>query len=231
MKKSNTVVRSTLKISTGIGYLIATLLIWNLAANSPRLRFGTKTGLIFIAIEVSWALGTLVLLTREDVRLTILFNALPVGLAFLDQLPLIISAATLFYGIVNVCLRVPRLGLIHFYGLICFSLANAVIPVATLNFLTSQYLERSTLLNIGILFTLYVLFYTLRFTPELATIFTLIFIILFAGLILANFPLEKDILLIAIVLLSLGSQIFMRQERFRWCFLTFVLVALLAFYH
>ncbi|USS86525.1 hypothetical protein [Fructilactobacillus cliffordii] len=231
MEKSNQQLRTSITIGSNVIYLLLTIIIWNLAANYPFSIFSGTKSFFFLASEICWALGTLTLLKRWDVRLTLTFNLLPLGFIALGHFPLLIFTATLFYGVVNILLRVPRVGINHSYGLLCFSLTNAVIPVATLNFLTSQYLERSTLLNIGILFTLYVLFFALRFTKELATQFNVLFIFLFAGLLLANFPVVKDAGLIAIVLVSYGAQIFTRNERFRYCFITFALVALLAFFH
>ncbi|USS92834.1 hypothetical protein M8332_04170 [Fructilactobacillus ixorae] len=210
-------------------YLILTIIVWNLAANRPSSSAPTFQTSCFLIMELAWAGSCLVFLRKWDVRLTIILTGSAVLLALLSRLPGILIWATMFYAVVSVALRVPRLALHNQYGLFCFALINAVIPAASLNLLTSQYLERSTLLNIGILLTLYFLFYALRFTNELAHPSNVLFIFWFAGLILANFPLLKDSLLIALVLLAYGGQIFLRNERQRICLLAFFVIALIAF--
>lgn len=217
-----------IKLVQAVAFIFFSILIWNLAAKHSLLTpFNKSFGLM--VCEICWATEAYLMITNQDGRYTLGLSLIPVLLAILGKFPLILIFSTILIGIVNILVRIPKMQIKNYYGLFCFSLTNAILPVTAINYLSRQYLEQTTVLNVGILVTLYFLFYNLAFKDELANHLNLICLLIFAGLILANFDLHKNILLIVLVLFSYGWQIFMRQEKLSWCLISFFIISIIAF--
>ncbi|MDN4461748.1 hypothetical protein [Fructilactobacillus sanfranciscensis] len=220
--------KRTIQIIQGILFVFFSILVWNLAAKHHLFTSFDKSFNLMIC-EICWATEAYLMVNKQNGVYTLILSIIPILLSVTSEFPFILIISTILIGIVNILIRIPKMQIKNYYGLFCFSLTNAIIPVTAINYMSRQYLEQSTVLNVGILVTLYFLFYNLVFKDELADAINVICIICFSGLILANFPINKDILLIALVLLSYGIQIFMRQEKITWSLLSFFIISIIAF--
>ncbi|WP_429970780.1 hypothetical protein ACQW5G_07210 [Fructilactobacillus sp. Tb1] len=217
-----------ISILKGIVFVFFTILVWNLAAKHQLTDPFNKSFNLMIC-ELCWATEAYLMVSNKDGRYTLGLSIVPILLSVLGAFPLVITLSIILIGIVNILVRVPKMQIRNYYGLFCFSLVNAVVPVTAINYMSRQYLEQTIILNVGILVTLYFLFYNLHFKSEMANPINIIFLILFAGLILANFTLIKAFILIILMLISYGGQIFMRKEKLDLSLLAFFAIAIIAF--
>lgn len=216
-------------ILKAICFIFFNIYIWNIAANNNLFQINSFKSILMLICEICWSISSICIMKEFNPIALISVNIIPIFLAIIGWFPITLIGAFVLIGIVNICLMIPNMNLKNYYGLFCFSIVNSVIPTSAINFLNHQYLDQNVVLNVGILCTLYFLFFNLTFHPELANLINIFFIIMFAGLVLANFPLIKDILLIALVLISYGAQIFSRQEKPLYCLISFIVISLIAF--
>ncbi|EKK20249.1 hypothetical protein B808_214 [Fructilactobacillus florum 8D] len=213
----------------GISFVGANLLIWNLAAGSNWALSTNVTGHVMLINQLCWAIAGWIVLGKLDGRLSLIFNPIPVILAISSGFPIVLDCSFLLIAVVNIAVLMPKFQLHNYYGLICFCLVNAVLPITALNYLNNQYLDQHTILNAAILATLYFISFNLHFTNHLETRANLIAIILLAGLLLANYPIYKGVVAIAILLGSYGFQIFTNRESWILGFLLYLCLSLIIF--
>ncbi|KID42061.1 hypothetical protein [Fructilactobacillus fructivorans] len=211
-------------------FIILNTLIWLFASQVDLLSVHWTSRLVVLVIsEFLWSASLLLFIIHYDPRINLLLNIIPVVLALITLFPILLTILFAILGITNIIVMIPKFKLENYYGLVCFSFLNSIAPVISFCYLDNQYLESSVLVNVGILFCLYCLFFVPFFHHRLESKLNFIFILIFAGFLLANFSIVKCIILIALVLISYGIQIFSEKETLENCLLSFIIIGLAAF--